>query len=459
MDYVELHCHSYYSLLDGTSSPEELITRRPGPLQGDMVHPYLRRRQRLEPVTYTHPLLKRALEETLGVILFQEQVLKVARDLAGFTPGQGEQLRRALGSKRADHAIAQLHAAFVAGAQANGVIASVANAEQTLLSEPISTIRTDRKMCQMTRLYHLPAQMTCLRISKICVPTVDHTGGIRNTGKTRMLQELTVRDGTVRGHETVLVTLPDEDSTSRSRAGRASEQAFTVFKLLYVELHRLKNFSLNTGYRRRATERDPDSVLRNRSFDDIFSLVRQKIIDTPVRRVVLDNAHYICQDASTLQKLMDLCTTVRQPFVLILGIRTGPKELPETRFRLTVESLSNAADTLAKPTVVLHPLRKTDFVQSVLGDLLFDVFACPDQTYVAHAEHIANDLWKVTGRGNWIRNELLASRVDAGLQRSDPRPRTVERPGILTRQLIEQVMEEMDLGGIQRRMPDEEASS
>ncbi len=101
---------------------------RPGPLQGDMVHPYLRRRQRLEPITYTHPLLKSALAETLGVILFQEQVLKVARDLAGFTPGQGEQLRRALGSKRADQTITQLLAAFVAGAQAKGVSASIANA-------------------------------------------------------------------------------------------------------------------------------------------------------------------------------------------------------------------------------------------------------------------------------------------------------------------------------------------
>jgi error-prone DNA polymerase len=101
---------------------------RPGPLQGDMVHPYLRRRQRLEPVTYKHPLLKRALAETLGVILFQEQVLKVARDLAGFTAGQGEQLRRALGSKRAEQAIGALHDAFVAGAQANGVPRSIADA-------------------------------------------------------------------------------------------------------------------------------------------------------------------------------------------------------------------------------------------------------------------------------------------------------------------------------------------
>ncbi|HJZ48115.1 MAG TPA: DNA polymerase III subunit alpha, partial [Roseiflexaceae bacterium] len=101
---------------------------RPGPLQGDMVHPYLRRRQRLERVTYKHPLLKDALAETLGVILFQEQVLKVARDLAGFTPGQGEQLRRALGSKRADTAIAHMHDAFVAGAESKGVPASIANA-------------------------------------------------------------------------------------------------------------------------------------------------------------------------------------------------------------------------------------------------------------------------------------------------------------------------------------------
>jgi error-prone DNA polymerase len=93
-----------------------------------MVHPYLRRRQRLEPISYKHPLLKSALEETLGVILFQEQLLKVARDLAGFSAGQGEQLRRALGSKRAEAAMAQLHTAFVAGAMTNGVPESIANA-------------------------------------------------------------------------------------------------------------------------------------------------------------------------------------------------------------------------------------------------------------------------------------------------------------------------------------------
>lgn len=99
---------------------------RPGPIQGNMVHPYLRRRRGMEPVSYPHPLLEPALAETLGVILFQEQVLKVARDLAGFTPGQGEQLRRALGAKRAAQAIEAFRAEFVAGAQARGVPADTA---------------------------------------------------------------------------------------------------------------------------------------------------------------------------------------------------------------------------------------------------------------------------------------------------------------------------------------------
>ncbi|HSG18417.1 MAG TPA: OB-fold nucleic acid binding domain-containing protein, partial [Anaerolineae bacterium] len=94
---------------------------RPGPIQGNMVHPYLRRRLGLEPVTYAHPLLEPALAETLGVILFQEQVLKVARDLAGFSPGQGEQLRRALGSKRAGEKIERFLTEFLAGAAAQGV--------------------------------------------------------------------------------------------------------------------------------------------------------------------------------------------------------------------------------------------------------------------------------------------------------------------------------------------------
>ncbi len=99
---------------------------RPGPIQGDMVHPYLRRRLGQEPVTYFHPLLEPALRETLGVILFQEQVLKVARDLAGFTAGEGELLRRALGAKDHGRVVEGFREAFIRGAADNGVDAETA---------------------------------------------------------------------------------------------------------------------------------------------------------------------------------------------------------------------------------------------------------------------------------------------------------------------------------------------
>jgi error-prone DNA polymerase len=94
---------------------------RPGPIQANMVHPYLRRRRGVERITYPHPLMEPALKETLGVIVFQEQVIKVARDLAGFTPGRAELLRRALGHKRAGERLARFRQEFLDGCQAQGV--------------------------------------------------------------------------------------------------------------------------------------------------------------------------------------------------------------------------------------------------------------------------------------------------------------------------------------------------
>lgn len=99
---------------------------RPGPVQGNMVQPFLKRRLGLESVTYLHPLLEPALQETLGIVLFQEHVLKIARDLAGFTAGQGEQLRRALGAKRAEEAIQRFRDDFLAGAEKKGVPVAIA---------------------------------------------------------------------------------------------------------------------------------------------------------------------------------------------------------------------------------------------------------------------------------------------------------------------------------------------
>lgn len=99
---------------------------RPGPVQAGMVHPYLRRRLGQEPVTYLHPSLEPALRDTLGVILFQEQVLKVAQALAGWSGGQGELLRRGLGRKDHQEMLARLRATFVADAAGRGVTPAVA---------------------------------------------------------------------------------------------------------------------------------------------------------------------------------------------------------------------------------------------------------------------------------------------------------------------------------------------
>lgn len=94
---------------------------RPGPLQGGMVHPYLRRRAGEEPIVYPHPSLEPVLRDTLGVVLYQEQVLETARALAGFTLCEGDELRRAMGSQRSKDKMQAIRARFIVGAAARGV--------------------------------------------------------------------------------------------------------------------------------------------------------------------------------------------------------------------------------------------------------------------------------------------------------------------------------------------------
>ncbi len=98
---------------------------RPGPIQGDMVHPYIRRRRGDEPVTYLHPDLEPILHRTLGVPLFQEQGMKVAVAMAGFTPGQADMLRRAMGFKRSREAMSVIEPALRSGMTERGVSVEV----------------------------------------------------------------------------------------------------------------------------------------------------------------------------------------------------------------------------------------------------------------------------------------------------------------------------------------------
>jgi error-prone DNA polymerase len=104
----------------------EVAIIRPGPIVGGAVSPYINRRLQREPVTYDHPSLEPVLSETLGVILFQEQVLQVAMALAGFSAGQAESLRRAMSRKRSREAIAKLKEQFIEGCLGNGVSEAVA---------------------------------------------------------------------------------------------------------------------------------------------------------------------------------------------------------------------------------------------------------------------------------------------------------------------------------------------
>ena len=102
---------------------------RPGPIQGDMVHPYLRRREGREPVIYPKPELEQVLGKTLGVPLFQEQAMRVAIVCAGFTPGEADQLRKSMATFKFTGGVSAFRYKLVAGMVANGYEKSFA--EQT----------------------------------------------------------------------------------------------------------------------------------------------------------------------------------------------------------------------------------------------------------------------------------------------------------------------------------------
>jgi len=94
---------------------------RPGPIVGKMMHPYMRRRQRQEEITYPHPLLEPALKRTLGVPLFQEQLLRMAMVVASFTGAEAEELRRAVGMRRSMQRMRDLEGRLRAGMSRNGI--------------------------------------------------------------------------------------------------------------------------------------------------------------------------------------------------------------------------------------------------------------------------------------------------------------------------------------------------
>ena len=98
----------------------EVAIVRPGPIQGGMIHPYLRRRQGLEPVDYPSEALRNVLQRTLGVPLFQEQVMRIAMEAAGYTPGQADQLRRDMAAWKRHGGLEKHRGTLLAGMRRNG---------------------------------------------------------------------------------------------------------------------------------------------------------------------------------------------------------------------------------------------------------------------------------------------------------------------------------------------------
>jgi error-prone DNA polymerase len=105
----------------------EVALIRPGPIQGQSVHPYLRRRNGEEPVVFPHPLTEPILAKTLGVPIFQEQLMELARTCAGFDGGQADRLRQAMTHKRSEAAMERLREEVYAGMAGNGVVGDAAD--------------------------------------------------------------------------------------------------------------------------------------------------------------------------------------------------------------------------------------------------------------------------------------------------------------------------------------------
>src|SRR5437879_1153123 len=112
----------------------EVAIIRPGPIQGDAVHPYLRRKQGREPVMYIHPRLKPILEETLGVVLYQDAILRISMGAASLSTAEADHFRRAMSSHRSHDLMAAIRERFLSGCAQNEIPQAAAEGIFTKLS-------------------------------------------------------------------------------------------------------------------------------------------------------------------------------------------------------------------------------------------------------------------------------------------------------------------------------------
>jgi error-prone DNA polymerase len=130
---------------------------RPGPIVGKMMHPYMRRRQKKEEISYPHPLLESVLKRTLGVPLFQEQLLSMAIAVANFSGAEADELRRAVGMRRSWERMKNLEEKLRTGMTANGID----------LSHRTTSCRTSVLLHCMAFLNHMPRALRSLPIRQL----------------------------------------------------------------------------------------------------------------------------------------------------------------------------------------------------------------------------------------------------------------------------------------------------
>jgi len=234
----------------------EVAIIRPGPIQGDMVHPYLRRRSGEEPVTYPSPEVERVLERTLGVPIFQEQVMKLAVVAAGFTPGEADQLRRAMAAWRRRGGLEFFEQRLISGMRERGYADEFAQRIFNQIKGFGEYGFPESHAASFALLVYVSAWLKCHEPAVFCCALLNS----QPMGFYAPAQ--LVRSATERGVEVRAVDVNESDWDSTLESDEGGEPA------VRLGLRMIKGLSENGGARLLAAR-------RHGRFDDIQSLSEQ----------------------------------------------------------------------------------------------------------------------------------------------------------------------------------------
>jgi error-prone DNA polymerase len=325
----------------------EVAIIRPGPIQGDMVHPYLRRRNGEEEVTYLHPMLEPILKRTLGVPLFQEQGIRVAVAAAGFSPAQADRLRRSIGHRQSRKRIGDLYDALIAGMAKNGISREVADKIYNQLAAFSEFGFAESHAASFALLVYVsawlkvyyPVEFYCALLnaqpmgfytpSTIVYEAKRKGVAVDNVCVNQSEWDCSVEEGDLRLGLSQVLSLGRE---ARERLERAKiEGSFAS----------LRDFVRRTGLARHQLEQ-----LAQVGAFDCFGLSRRKAL-WQVLALVKERGEELellnCNDGSDRLPAMDLFDEVRAD-IMGLNLSTGPHPMQLFRASLAESNVCSAAD-------------------------------------------------------------------------------------------------------------------